>query len=220
MPVSEEKKRRAGIIILFVMVTSLLVGCSMKTETAMNTHRVNLKSDIYRAELVTDRITDNVLYTISEHYRRYGDDSIELTITYDARSASNTAMHAASEAARMAQELRRLGARDIKTTIMPVKDQGEKSTTLLRYNIVTAHAPPECEAMGGMDGQPMEVNADYKFGCSIEILLARQIARPKDLAGRTEMTETDGRRQTIIIERYRAGQTNEALTGGESATEQ
>lgn len=220
MPVSKEKKKHAGIIVLFAMLTSLLVGCSMKTETSMNAHRVNLKSDIYRAQLVTNQITNDVLYTISEHYRRYGDDGIELTITYDAHSKWNTAMHAANESARMAQELQRLGIRDIETAIMPVKDLGEKSTTLLRYNIVTAHAPPECEAMPGMDGNPMEVNVAYKFGCSTEILLARQIARPKDLAGRTEMPEADSRRQVILIERYRAGETNKAIEGGESATSQ
>lgn len=44
----------------------------------------------------------------------------------------------------------------------------------------------------------------YKFGCGIDMMLARQVARPADLQGRggEVMGVNDGRRITNVVETY------------------
>ena len=60
----------------------------------------------------------------------------------------------------------------------------------------------------------------YRMGCTVETLLARQVARPSDLLGKQGFeTNADGRRQERVVSTrgYYGDKPNDALNG-ESAT--
>jgi pilus biogenesis lipoprotein CpaD len=141
-----------------------------------------------------------------------------MTVTYDPRSYRNTAMMASQEAARLSDRLRSMGVDQINANILPVNEQGDEARLLVSYNAYTAHAPKGCTSMPGMSDRVIEDNENYKLGCGIETMIAKQVARPKDLLGQENTdTYTEGRSTSNIIEDYRYGAKNEPLDG-ESAS--
>lgn len=191
----------------------ILSACSMEHDTFMSHNRLKLEHGPSYSTYKAADLHDDKLRALADDYRRYGNGPLELAVTYDPRSNFNTAMHATEEAARIARELRYLDIDNIETAILPVNGQGDHPQALIRYDAVTAHAPDDCFVMGGADGGPTYVDENYRQGCTIETLLARQIARPRDLAGRAGMDAADGRRQTETTEGYRAGETASPLSG-------
>src|SRR5690606_24951388 len=98
--------------------------------------------------------------------------------------------------------LRKNGIANFSTDILPVQGQGDISRTLVSYGTVTARAPEGCEMMGGLDGKATGSGMEYQQGCTIEMILARQIARPADLAGRPGLDAGSGRRAANITDDY------------------
>lgn len=185
----------------------------MNKETFVTSKRVELMPGHHDSQIPTADMDDGRLRALADHYRNFGDGTIDLVVTYDPESrGNNTAREASAEASRMASALRRAGVRDVVTDIMPVSGQGSESRTLISYSTVTAHEPAGCRSMGGVDGNPMEYDVDYEQGCTIEMMIARQVARPRDLKGNDGMDEAlSGRREGNVIERYKTGTPNEAL---------
>lgn len=190
-----------------VLLVAGLTACSMNTPTDMpQTKKVRLERGPMEKSIPVAALDEAALKGFAEEYSSLGDGALELTVTYDPRSRNNTAMNATEQAARIARELRYGGVKDIRTSIMPVNAQGDESRALLQYEAVTAHAPEGCEYMGGLNGVDVAPNDDYVYGCSTQMLMARQIARPKDLAGRAGTAPADGRRQAVTMEAYRSGE--------------
>lgn len=220
----QDRRLKHSIALTAAVAVSLATGaCSMDKPswTAGKEQRVELHHGKEATRLSTASANEAALADIVSDYRSSGDGPVELTVTYDPKSKTNTAMKAAEEAARIAAFLRRKGANtEISSDILPVAHSGDRSETVITYNSVTAHAPQGCTAMGGLDGAQTGAHEDYKYGCTIETQLSRQIASPKDIKGREGLSagETDGRRLSNIVEDYRTGEPNQPLQG-ESASE-
>jgi type IV pilus biogenesis protein CpaD/CtpE len=90
-------------------------------------------------------------------------------------------MRANDEAVRLSQAFRKEGVRDVLTSILPVREQGAESMVVVTYNGYQATAPANCGRMTGFDGPVLEHDPDYKLGCTVETVFARQIANPSDL---------------------------------------
>ncbi len=204
---------------LMMAVVPFLTSCTLDTKSDLVGKRVELKQDARSMSLSTAEIDDSVLMTISKHYERFGAGGVDIVVTYDPKSKTNTAMHAAEQTARIAGTLTRLDVRPVKTDIMPLKGQGSVSKTVINYRTVTAQGPEGCEFMGGIDDRSTGADKEYGYGCSIEMLVAKQIYRPKDLAGRDDRPDAFGRRQSLVTEPYMAGVPNEPFDG-ESASEE
>ena len=123
-------------------------------------------------------------------------------------------MHASAMAADLSKEMRKLGVTSVSSGILPVKDAGSQMNAMISYTAYNAHAPKDCSSMSGLKDNDLKVEADYKLGCTIDTVFAKQIARPKDLKGvETPASTFDGRRLTNSVERYRSGIPNEPLEG-------
>ena len=220
----QDRRLKYSISLVAAVAVSLATGaCSMDKPSwsAGKEQRVELRHGKEATRLPTASANEAALADVVAHYRSSGDGPVELTVTYDPKSKTNTAMKAADEAARIATYLRRKGtSTDISSDILPVANSGDLSESIITYNSITAHAPQGCTSMGGLDGTPTGADEGYKYGCTIETQLSRQIASPKDLKGREGLStdETDGRRLSNILEGYRTGTQNEPLQG-ESASE-
>lgn len=196
-----------------------LAACEMYAESRVNDRRMQVREEKLVEEIPTSRLNEATLEGIAQSYSENGRGAMDLTITYDPVSKTNTAMRAGDEAARLSRSLRREGVVDVNTSILPVREQGAESVAIISYSSYKTAPPPNCTLMPGYDKAVLEIDRSYKIGCSLETTFAKQIADPSDLLGDARATpQTDGRRSTNIVEGYRTGAPNKPLEGV-SATE-
>lgn len=182
-----------------------LSGCSMDTPTGATSEKIRLSKEMHDQTLPTATLDADAFNAFGEQYGHYGHGPVEVVVTYDPASRVNTAMQAANQASRIASGLNARKIPVAEVEILPVREQGDTSLTLIRYQQVHAHEPEGCFAMGGVDGMPTMPVEEYPFGCTVEMQIARQIANPKDLAGREGMGVADGRPNANIVEIYKTG---------------
>ncbi len=185
-------------------------------DTFMSHEKLTLRETDYSAAFETAGLDKAGLHAVAERYTHYGKGPLSLTVTYDPRSRDNSASHAATEAGRIATALRNYGVPEVKTDILPAAGKGGKSTATVTYTAVVAQAPEDCHPMGGVDGNQTDTDPYYRFGCTTDMQLAKEIARPQDLQGRTGLDTGAGRRQYLIIEPYKEGKPNPPLANTQS----
>ncbi len=192
-----------------------LVGCNLYEPTKVTDKRVQVKAESFVEDVEVSRVDDAYIAAIARHYTRYGEGDMDLILTYDPRSYRNTAMQATNKVSDIAVALRDYGVENINPNIMPIKAQGDVPRLLVSYEGYTAHAPDDCDLMAGLD-RSVELGSqrDYKLGCSIETMVARQVSRPGDLLGKeqTDM-KTEGRSASNIVDVSRTGALNAPLEG-------
>ncbi|MCB9989622.1 MAG: hypothetical protein H6868_09890 [Rhodospirillales bacterium] len=207
------KRKILGLAVIGFMALPGLSACSLDTETAINQKHIELHNDIYNETFPTGSLTPDMLLAMSDDYERYGEGPLEIVITYDPKSKKNTAMKAADAVAKLASDMQKAGIRNVNTDLMPVEGSGEESQTMIGYLTVTAQEPEGCQFMGGVDGETTKINADYEYGCTTEMLLARQIYRPKDLRGNDARPDAYARRRGNVTYPYSFGVPNQPLEG-------
>lgn len=203
-------------IITVLLATAALSGCSaiMKEKTYLSDEKMTVTQEDYRRTMDTNAVNEAALNNLRNDYWAKGSGPVHVTVTYDPRSKMNTAMSASNAAGQIAQKMRCMGATDVQTEILPVNGSGGTSQTIFAYDIYKAHAPAGCTMMGGVDERATEADTDYKFGCSEDILLARQIARPKDLLGNDSLGTPAAKRQINWINTtYNDGVKSEPIDG-------
>ena len=182
----------------------LLAACApQNTPSMMNTQRVELLHQTAIEQIPAGKIDDAALAMLADDYRRYGNGPVDLAMVYDPSSKTYTAAAARNQLRRIEQDLTTRGVRQIRTRTVAV-DKGEPAL-MISYESYQAQAPSGCHTMPGIDDDRTTRDiAQYRFGCSTEQMLARQIARPADLMGRGgDNAPSDGRRAANVIEEYR-----------------
>ncbi len=205
--------QRRKISALVIGVCSLALAGCLYEPTNFTTERVQVEEKPYSDTIPVTQFNEAAVEAAAQHYRKHGDGPLELVVTYDPKSKAASAMHAADTAGRLAGMFRKNGVKDIQTNILPVNDAGDEMRAMLSYNSFNALAPKDCDVMPGIGNRNIDAKEDYKLGCSIETMYARQVARPKDLKGQGVDETTDGRRSSNIVERYRVGEPNKPLEG-------
>ncbi|MGH1402914.1 MAG: CpaD family pilus assembly lipoprotein [Alphaproteobacteria bacterium] len=199
-----------------------ITGCNtMYTPTTVNENRVQVREEAVFEDIAVYNVNDEYLAAVAAHYDRHGGTPMDLIVTYDPRSYRNTAMKATNKVSDIAGILRGYGVNNLKPGVLPVKGQGDEARLIVSYDAYSAHAPKDCpQQMPGLNGGSVENNTDYKLGCSVGTLMARQIARPSDLLGRGRSdTGSDGRSAANIVELYRTGAQNDLLEGQSASGE-
>ena len=120
-------------------------------------------------------------------------------------------MNALNKLKEVKTKLARKGVRSVVTETLAV--EGAQPMLMVSFDTVQGQAPSDCETMPGLDvNKTTRFIDEYKFGCSVETMLARQIARPSDLEGVDGLDNQDGgRRETNIVDAYAAGAPQPAL---------
>ncbi len=209
--------------IKFVVFLALILGgltacdTNMYHETYITPKKMEVRESRFYAEAPASDVDGAYLQTAATIYEQSGRGPFQAVVTYDPDSSSNTARKASGKATAVSDALRGNGVDEVEVSTMPVVGQGSVSQVLLSYDSYEV-TPPDCDLMPGMEGNSVDPDPAYKLGCSVNTILARQIARPKDLVGQVdENTTSDGRRAAKIVEIYRAGSKDKKLEG-ESAS--
>lgn len=195
-----------------------LGACSMYSEGNISPNRIQVEETKFAEQIPVSDMDSATVAGLARHYDKHGSGPVDLTVTYDPKSSTNTAMTASNEAARIVTAFRKEGVRDVSANILPVKDGGDEGTAVISFTAYNALAPKDCTVMEGLNTTQITVQPDYKLGCTMDTVFARQIARPKDLNGQGAGATSDGRPASNIVEVYRTGAPNEPLEG-ETASE-
>jgi pilus assembly protein CpaD len=187
--------------------------------TSLSQSRIQVTEEGVYEDVAVSDMTDARLVALAQEYNRHGSAPLDVVVTYDPKSYRNTAMAAGDNAVRVSKILRGAGVSDIKSSIIPVNAQGDEARIMISYHAVSAKAPDGCADMPGMDsGKSFEADPDYKLGCGVNSLIAKQVANPSDLLGKDDMGDTsDGRAASNIVEGYRKGAQNKPLKGESSS---
>lgn len=180
-----------------------LGGCiHQSTPSMMNTSRAELVSQTSMEQVPLSQVNGDYLSSLAAQYDRYGDGPMDLTVTYNPKSKSFTSMKAVSELSRINKTLAQKGIVNVKTATMPV--EGEESVLMVSFDTVQARGPSDCGEMPALEDHntSRDING-YRFGCSVESMLARQISRPGDLRGKETTGSANARRATGIVEAHR-----------------
>ena len=208
--------RRRFLLAMTAMIS--LSACEMYAPPNLNTTKIQVAEEGVSQTIPISQVSDDALSALAQDYNDRGVSPMSVIVTYDPRSNRNTAMMAGNHASGIAKTLRKYGVDAISSSILPVKDQGDEAQVMISYNAVAALAPEGCNDMPGMKGNVLEPDANYKLGCGVDTLIAKQVARPSDLLGRgVSDPTTDGRAAANVIEAYRTGVQNKPLKG-ESAS--
>lgn len=194
-----------------------LGGCDTLIYEGNPTQLVTGRAETYRDQFALEKntaaISDGDISRISRDYWSRGESPLQLMVTYDPHSKTNTAMKASQNAERISGMLRAKSVKNIETEIMPVQDSGDTSTTLIAYDALNARPPSECDRPMDMDFADQSIGEDYKLGCSVHTYVSRQIARPKDLLGQDDMDNWNGRMISNSLDPYMSGTPNAELKG-------
>ncbi len=192
------------------MIKSLLLTCTLLSLTAcgssfempsvMSDRRAELATATHNQSYDAAQMTDGFLQQMAQYYDRYGAGPVAITTTYDPKSSKDAALEATRLAARVANSLRADGVPEVMTDTLPVMGAGKDMKVLMKFGTITARAPRDCGQMPAYGGTGATTNDEsYKYGCTVETLMAQQIMRPADLAGRAPTTPSDGARQAAVI---------------------
>lgn len=203
----------------FFMLFAALISCfavtsCMSNPSALNYKKVQLKESTHVVELPASEVNSNAMENIVRHYNRFGIGDLNLTITYNPKSKENTALQASGNVRKISRILQKKGLTNIKSSILPVFS--EESRVLVEYTAVTAHAPQGCTRAPGMQGEgadAMILQSEYQLGCELENMVARQVARPKDMIGVGGSESTEGGRAHNILQPYQKGDASPELEG-------
>lgn len=199
---------------LTVMSVLGVAACSVEMPTNVTQHRVQVHRDAFALELPSRQLTQDHLEAVVEDYRLNGEGGVDVVIGYDPEAGEQLSAKARDELARVVGAFSAYRIEPLEGAVLPVKDMGHDVTVLISYGRAFANAPKGCEMMPGSDGATVSSLPDYKMGCSVEILMAKQAARPGDLAGRTpDMGLNDGMRLGNKLSGYKQGLRPERLYG-------
>lgn len=197
----------------------LVSACSLDGPSHITDHRVGVQEKVFVEEMDTDLLTEEFLRDVAYHYEENGEGAVDLMMGYDPTAKINTVLVVTDHLNKVVETFEQYGVKNVKPSIIPIKDLGDKSRTIISYTYFSVRAPEGCGYMPGYhDGRQVAFDEEYGLGCTIEHQYAKQVARPKDLAGTGWGHETsDGRRASNIVEGYRTGMPNKSL-GGESSS--
>jgi type IV pilus biogenesis protein CpaD/CtpE len=200
-----------------LMVLLSVSACSLDTPTNLSQSRMQVLPGQFFEEVPLSTVNQRFIDTVIADYSRQGNGPLDLTIAYDPASRALGAAKAQKKASDLKKIFSSRGVQSVHVSSMPVKDLGDDANLIVSYSSYTALPPRDCSMMSGTEDRTLVNDENYRFGCTLDTVVARQV-RPKDLAGRGgDDVMNDGRRNANIVERYRTGEPNKALEG-ESAS--
>lgn len=140
-------------------------------------------------------------------YQKNGAGPMYVVVAYKDHGKLNDS-GATAKVAELRSQLQAQGiaANDIISSTVPLET--ETPVALIAFDTLEAKGPEGCDKMPGYDLHAEEDNLfDYKTGCGVKSMMARQIANPKDLEGVAGVgPASDGNHAAnVITEQYEPG---------------
>lgn len=189
-----------SLLLTCALLSLTACGSNFEMPSVMSDRRAELATATHNQSYSAAQMSDGFLQQMAQYYARYGAGPVAVTTTYDPKASSDAALEANRLAARVGNTLKANGVPEVMTDTLPTPGAGKDMRVLMKFGTITARAPRDCGQMPAYGGTGATTNDEaYKYGCTLETLMAQQVMRPADLAGRAPTTPSDGARQTAVI---------------------
>ena len=201
-----------SLVLLCALI--MMGGCTQQIPSIMNNSKPVLANETIVEQIPLAYVNEATLSDLAKMYRQSGANDLDLTMVYDPQSKDFTAMKAVHKLKEVRATLNANGVQNIEAQTLAVPDG--TPMLIVSYNAVTAHGPLDCPMIPGMEDRRTDRDlGTYRLGCATETMISKQIARPSDLAGNSELGPRDGRRDSIMLNDYMGGVPRERLEGVE-----
>lgn len=205
---------------LFVLSVLVLGACSpekpwMMEDTNMNTGPMRIIESRHVVKKPLAEFSDTDIADTARLYNRQGAGPVYIAVAYDDTIGKGIDRDTAARAQVLAEGLARAGVTQ-KIIVSTVQLEAPIPVAVIAFDTLEATGPAGCDELpsyeraaiaNGSDGH------DYRIGCGVKTIMARQVAYPSDLEGRAGLDgEADAERLTNIINNdYRKGETHDFL---------
>ncbi len=211
---TQVKMSQMKITIIAMMAGFLITGCTQQIPSGMSHNKIGIQHETVLKQMALGDINKNSLTQLANQYHQSTDGPMDLTVTYDPNDPKFTAADARHELKHIVRALKTLGVVDVTTRVSSVS-YGHPAL-LVAYDHVAAMAPQNCSTLPGLDDRYTDRSlGDYRFGCSVDTMTARQIADPRDLMGDAALSQREARRAVTVTDGYLKGEPREPLEGVE-----
>ncbi len=199
---------------IFTALVALLSlsACTMTTPSMLNDTPMHLSKTTLMEQVKYSDLNDDVLSALAAHYSKNGMSALDLTMTYNPADTKFDAGEAAHQLRHVKQALAKKNVTNVITQTQSIT--GGTPSLLVSYDMAQIGAPYNCDTMPGLYREKTtRFIEDYKFGCSIDTMMAKQIAHPSDLMGNSDMGIASGRRQASVLDGHLRAEPKEKLEG-------
>lgn len=206
------------------LATLSLLGLTLVTTSACGIGNGGslLRPSMYDGSLVTQRdivieetrfidkkpikdVTYDYLMGLSQDYDRHGDSPLYIALGYNP-DHKNAKLGAYNKSNILKGQLAKLGMKNAVVKTVPI--MGSEGEAVIGYDRITAKGPENCGTVPGLQSDT-GAYGDYGLGCAYKNAMAKQIAYPKDLEGKSGMGEWDADRAAAPVDRdVRSGETS------------
>lgn len=182
---------------------------SMYEETTVTPRKIELHEERFVERLNTADINHDYLAGLAGDYKRYGDSPLYVVFAYNPDAAGIEKASVINRAAITKGLLSKMDITNAVIKTLPIAEAHDN--VVVAYDKLTATGPQNCGVMPGSHGTETGTYGDYGIGCTVMDMMAKQIARPRDLKGREGLGGMyDGSRAAAIVNRdVRAGETKD-----------
>ncbi|MEC7702333.1 MAG: CpaD family pilus assembly lipoprotein [Pseudomonadota bacterium] len=218
-------QRNILLLSLSCIALSACGGDNYFTPTSMTKRNIEVVESAYEQSIALSDVSPAALASIVDNYKRYGVDTLNMTVSYDPQpSGGFSASDAMGKAAEITKALREnYSMKNVHIGLLPVKNQPPK--LFIDYTKQEAFAPEGCPDMPGYDSSGAnteDMHENYEFGCGVKSTMIKQVYRQKDLTGTSGRDEDyNGRRsiRNLYGTGYFDGAPNPQLEGESSSEE-
>ena len=202
-----------GKLFLICTMAAGLTACATSERIMMEptntvTPKIELRQDYAVTRIDEHQLSQDAVDEVVRHYNRAGSGPLYAVIAYhpDEKEAKYTPITRDVKKA-----LKMAGVADAR--VVELAANTVNPYILVGYDALIAEAPAECEGrqMAGVY-HDNNIEDDYKLGCTVTDMIAKQVSDPRDFRGRSGLGGvSDGQRAAAVNDVYRAGETQEFL---------
>ncbi len=202
--------------LLFIPLVALtLSACTQTTPSMMNSNKLIVAQETVIDQIALEDMNNGIISRIADYYNKNATGALGVTVTYNPNAKGFGRTQANQEAKNIAASLKKYNVKSVMTETVAVPNSAP--FVIINYDTTVALAPANCgETPGLEDYQTGRFIGDYKFGCGVETMFAKQIANPNDLYGNSGLGTRYARREANVIEGYAAGVERPTLSGVET----
>lgn len=191
-------------LLLSVLLCTGIAGCAdepwLMDQSTLTPQKMTLVENRHIVKKPLTQLSGGDIAEAANKYSRAGAGPMYVVVAYNEQGKGvdhsvDQKVHA------IASELQSRGvaARDIVASTVPLETV--EPVALIAFDTLEAQGPQNCTDMPGLKTLPgEESDFDYKLGCGVKSMMARQIAHPADLEGKAGLGgHNDGARAANVV---------------------
>lgn len=211
----KHKSKHAALALALCAVTACQSMPRLQEDSELAQDRLVVSDTYAVAHLPAVDAPQGLIERIARAYKADATGPLHIALAYEPKAEKETGYQQHQAADTLARRFNKIGVHDTRVSIIPLT--GATQDAVVGYETRQISSSAECSGatMPGNDN-PTRITMDgYRLGCTLDSMLAQQVADPADLDGQAGLgAKADARRATNVVDgQYRTGETREFLPG-------